>query len=195
VNNGLKQRLVGALVLLGVAVIFLPGFFKQHTQYQVDTRSQIPPRPETVPVVIDTPQASITTEPAPAPETMFLPEQASSNPLSASSVRASSSSSVAASSSRVGGITRAASHSSAPLMADAWVVQVASYTDPADAQQLRKRLQARGYKAYVRLAQLAQGQVSRVFIGPKLDKALALEVKNEVDPLFKVDSMVLLFKP
>lgn len=193
-NSGLKQRLVGALVLLGVAVIFLPGFFQQHTQYQVNTSSQIPPRPEVVPVVMDRPQASTATEPAPAPETMFLPERGSSSLASASSVRASSSS-VAASSSNTSSSASAVSRSSAPLMADAWVVQVASYTDPAKAQQLRTRLQARGYKAYVRLARVAQGQVSRVFIGPKFDKALALEVKNEVDPLFKVDSMVLLFKP
>ena len=62
-------------------------------------------------------------------------------------------------------------------------------------QKLRKQLQDKGYKAYVRQAQTGQGEVSRVFIGPKLDKALALAVKEEVDPAFKVNSLVLRFKP
>jgi DedD protein len=213
VNSGLKQRLIGALVLAGIAVIFLPGFFKQHAPYQVNTRSQIPPRPNITPVVIDKPQARVTTPAAPAPETMFVPDN--EQPVGDSEVATSGSSSSARSAaSELASVSSAASKPTpsvasesgvaepeAPvagddhLLVDAWVVQVASLRSSESAQQLRKRLQDRGYKAYVRSAQTSQGEVSRVFIGPKLDKALALEVKQEVDPVFKVNSMVLPFKP
>ena len=212
-NSGLKQRLIGALVLAGIAVIFLPGFFKQHVPYQVNTRSQIPPRPNITPVVIDKPRASVTTASAPAPETMFLPDNeqpitnldtgaadSSASPVaatpearSASSVAAQQAASVAASVATAKPEQTTASDNA--LMADAWVVQVASLRSSESARQLRKRLQERGYKAYVRSAKTSQGEVSRVFIGPKLDKALAQEVKQEVDPVFKVNSMVLPFKP
>ncbi|WP_339898631.1 SPOR domain-containing protein [uncultured Gilvimarinus sp.] len=202
-NNGLKQRLIGALVLAGIAVIFLPGFFKQHAPYQVDTRSQIPPRPNITPVVIDKPQSASAMTAAPEPSTMFLPEN--EQPLLDSDVEiASSSSSAGEAAQAVSSATDTQTPEVIPapepeadtsLLADAWMVQVASLRSSESAQALRKRLQERGYKAYVRSAQTSQGEVSRVFIGPKLDKALALEVKQEVDPVFKVNSMVLPFKP
>ena len=201
-NNGLKQRLIGALVLAGIAVIFLPGFFKQHAPYQVDTRSQIPPRPNITPVVIDKPQPASAMTAAPEPSTMFLPEN--EQPLLDSGVEVASLSSSAGVAPQAETQTPEVAPAPAPipepeadtsLLADAWVVQVASLRSSESAQTLRKRLQERGYKAYVRSAQTSQGEVSRVFIGPKLDKALALEVKQEVDPVFKVNSMVLPFKP
>ncbi|WP_049721978.1 SPOR domain-containing protein [Gilvimarinus polysaccharolyticus] len=209
-NGGLKQRLIGALVLAGIAVIFLPSFFKQHAQYQVDTNSQIPQRPNITPVVIDKPRATTITPAAPAPETMFLPSN--EQPLSESGSAASTSSAepVAVSpevqepepevvtSTPVAAPAPAEKPQQATeeaLTAGAWVVQVASLRSSESAQTLRKKLQARGYKAYVRSAKTSQGEVSRVFIGPKLDKALALEVKQEVDPVLKVNSMVLPFKP
>lgn len=200
-TNGLKQRLIGALVLAGIAVIFLPGFFKQHAPYQVDTRSQIPPRPNITPVIIDKPRATINTPPAPAPETMFVPDN--EQPIADLELSSSSSSSSAVSdeqpalpktASSVAAQTAAAAAEDVKIT-DAWVVQVASLRSSEAAQKLRTRLQDRGYKAYVRAATTAQGEVSRVFIGPKLDKALAQEVKQEVDPVFKVNSMVLPFKP
>ena len=201
-NNGLKQRLIGALVLAGIAVIFLPGFFKQHALYQVDTRSQIPPRPNITPVVIDKPQPASAMTAAPEPSTMFLPEN--EQPLLDSDVEVASLSSSAGVAPQAETQTPEVAPAPEPipepeadtsLLADAWVVQVASLRSSESAQTLRKRLQERGYKAYVRSAQTSQGEVSRVFIGPKLDKALALEVKQEVDPVFKVNSMVLPFKP
>lgn len=201
-NNGLKQRLIGALVLAGIAVIFLPGFFKQHAPYQVDTRSQIPPRPNITPVVIDKPQPASAMTAAPEPSTMFLPEN--EQPLLDSGVEVASLSSSAGVAPQAETQTPEVAPAPEPipepeadtsLLADAWVVQVASLRSSESAQTLRKRLQERGYKAYVRSAQTSQGEVSRVFIGPKLDKALALEVKQEVDPVFKVNSMVLPFKP
>ncbi len=200
-------------MLSGIAVIFLPGFFKQHAPYQVDTRSQIPPRPNITPVVIDKPQPSTVTAPAPEPSTMFLPDneqpvlEPESEEMSASSATSTAAvtTSLAADVETEGAAVEPESEAeveaapeddaSASLLADAWMVQVASLRSSESAQSLRKRLQERGYKAYVRSAKTSQGEVSRVFIGPKLDKALALEVKQEVDPVFKVNSMVLPFKP
>lgn len=217
-NDGLKQRLIGALVLTGIAVIFLPGFFKEQQLHQVDTRTQIPPKPSIATVVIDAPQP-VLDQPLPDPDRMYLPDsdqpvmedlqqvQAANTreppqPASSSDVGGSGSgqavSSVSSSSpeARVGESSSQESSSSVAADAlDAWVVQVASLRSSKSAQSLRKQLQERGYKAYVRVAQTSQGEVSRVFIGPKVDKALAEAIKEEVDPAFKVNSLVLKFKP
>ncbi|MBU2885089.1 SPOR domain-containing protein [Gilvimarinus agarilyticus] len=215
-NDGLKQRLIGALVLVGIAVIFLPGFFKEQQLHQVDTRTQIPARPDTVEVVIEAPKP-ILDESLPDPDRLYLPrsnqpvaeqwiDPESEGKASASSlgIASAASSSVQASTPQVASTSQPQrdrppkrkdqSASSTPKL-DAWVVQVASLRSSESAQALRKRLQEKGYKAYVRLAQTGQGEVSRVFIGPKLDRALAEAVKQEVDPVFKVNSMVLRFKP
>ncbi|WP_020210432.1 SPOR domain-containing protein [Gilvimarinus chinensis] len=216
-NDGLKQRLIGALVLTGLAVIFLPGFFKEQQMHQVDTRSQIPPRPAVDPVVIKAPQPIVSSDTLPDPDTLFIPqneqpiaddpkahEQSLAEAQSSSSAQSSSiesaSDSVATeqpvkSESLESTSSSAGKSPEALPELNAWVVQVASLRSADSAQALRKKLQNKGYKAYVRVAKTSQGEVSRVFIGPKVDKALAEAVKAEIDPAFKVNSLVLKFKP
>lgn len=187
-KDALKQRLVGAVVLAAIGVIFLPGFFKEQQGYQVDTESQIPLTPLVPDVSFETPEQNPEIQPAPAPDTMFLPPEP--EPV----VAQSSSSSPPAANTRDVDVVPAL-----PLGADgipeAWVVQVASLGNTAAANKLRDELQAEGHKAYVRSVNTANGSVTRVFIGPKLDKAEALAVKVEVDKRLKVNSLVLRFQP
>ena len=199
-NDGLKQRLIGALLLAGVAVIFVPGFFKEKNPYQVDTATRIPAQPVITPVVMDPPRQVANTDPAPEPETMFLPpsDQPLSDPAELDAAEASASSSVASGTAASNSSPEAAAIPEASvtdLVPGAWVVQVASLGKEESARALRDKLQARGYKAYVRRAETASGQVSRVFIGPKLDKNAAQAIKDEIDPVFKVNALVLQFKP
>jgi len=44
-NDGLKQRIIGALVLLALGIIFLPVIFDRERIVPVDRNSQIPPEP------------------------------------------------------------------------------------------------------------------------------------------------------
>lgn len=215
-NDGLKQRLIGALVLAGLAVIFLPGFFKEQQMHQVDTRSQIPPRPEINPVVISAPQPITDPESIPDPDTLFIPEneqpitddaelegqtlvdEQSQPPVVASSAAEAEQGLAVTDEPNSGEPSTPSSTENSPEALpdlNAWVVQVASLRSADSAQALRKKLQDKGYKAYVRVAKTSQGEVSRVFIGPKVDKALAEAVKAEIDPAFKVNSLVLKFKP
>ena len=54
-DEKLKQRLVGAMVLMALAVIFLPSLFQQDERQKIDTTSQIPPAPVFEPVIIPKP--------------------------------------------------------------------------------------------------------------------------------------------
>lgn len=193
----LKHRLVGAAVLAAVAVLLLPSFFKEKKEYQVNTKSQIPAHPNVVAEEFKPPQPVPNIEPAPAPETMFVPaETASEQPVvvAPSSVSASS---VASSHKAV-----SAQMSSVPAMPlnqqglpDAWVVQVGSFTTKEAANKLRDDLQADGQKAYVRTTTTNGNSISRVYIGPKLDRNQALAVKEQMDKRLKVKSMVVRFQP
>lgn len=193
-KDALKQRLVGAVVLAAIGVIFLPGFFKEQQGHQVETRTQIPTEPSSPHVTFETPQQQTEISPAPEPETMFLPPEPEPEPKTdvdgTSPSTASAESKPADTTDEVPEL---------PLGADgipeAWVVQVASLSSKEAASKLRDELQAEGHKAYVRTVTTANGSVTRVFIGPKLDKEEALKVKAEVDKRLKVNAMVLRFKP
>lgn len=72
-DENIKQRLVGAAVLVALAVIFLPALFDKDERVAIDTTSQIPPAPtiETVEIPRPTKPEGIRVPPA---GTLFQPE-------------------------------------------------------------------------------------------------------------------------
>lgn len=201
-RESVKHRLIGAAVLAAIAVLFLPSFFKDRQQYQVDTSSHIPSRPSITAVDFNEPTRPEGIEPAPAPETMFVPDEAESIPVAQvppaeQPVIAAAVSSRLSSSSKAG--SAGASVPVIPLNAqglpDTWVIQVASLSAQVAANKLRDQLQAEGHKAYVRAVPSANTTIYRVFIGPKQDKSEALAIKLQLDKRLKVNSLVLPFKP
>ena len=57
--------------------------------------------------------------------------------------------------------------------AGGWTVQLGSFLKSENALALRKRLQAKGYTAFIKSGSSAQGDVSRVFVGPMPDRKQA----------------------
>lgn len=201
-NDGLKQRLIGALVLAGVGVIFLPGLFRESSTYPVDTRSQIPLSPEVESVVIEPPKRLAEVLPSPEPDTMFLPEseqpvhEAPEELIAAAEATPDKAPPVSPEPSADEDVLAAAPPEPAEedaLIPGAWVVQVASLSSEESARRLRDKLQERGYKAYIR--RVNNGELNRVFIGPKFERETALSIKREIDPVYKVNALVLQFKP
>lgn len=171
-DDGLKQRLVGAIALLALAVIFLPVLFDREPIVPVDRDSQIPPPPEIVTVEVAEPVQPETIDLAPEPQEMFEPDEedlALPEPeppgLQASGVPRS------------------------------WVLQVASFRDQAHAERLRKKLLDADYSAYTRSASYKNGSIYRVYVGPKLDKSALTAEKARIDQQFELESMILEFKP
>ncbi len=208
----LKHRLIGAAVLAAVAVLLLPSFFKEKKEYQVNTKSQIPARPNVVAEDFKPPQPVPNIEPAPAPETMFVPKETESEqiaPDTSALINSTATSSTAISSTATKNSsnpvksaatgTQLSSVAAMPLnhqgLPDAWVVQVGSFTTKEAANKLRDDLQSDGQKAYVRTTTTNGNMISRVYIGPKLDRNQALAVKEEMDKRLKIKSMVMRFQP
>lgn len=54
-DDGLKQRIIGALVLLAIAIIFVPVFFDQERIVPLDRTTQVPLAPEIEPIEIEKP--------------------------------------------------------------------------------------------------------------------------------------------
>lgn len=208
-RESVKHRLIGAAVLAAIAVLFLPSFFKDRQQYQVDTNTHIPSRPSITAVDFNEPTQPDGIEPAPSPENMFVPDEieealtGQASPVTQATSSGQSVASVATVSSVPSTVSSVAtvepSVPAMPLSAqglpDAWVVQVASLSAQVAANKLRDQLQAEGHKAYVRSVPGANATIYRVFIGPKQDKAQALAIKSQLDKQLKVNSLVLPFKP
>lgn len=186
----LKHRLVGAAVLAAIAVLFLPSFFKEKQVAEVSAKTLIPQRPGTVPVEFNAPQPVPDIEPAPAPEAMFAPDGvAPSEPAVAQSASST------AATAKVPASPVNAMPLNAQGLPDAWVVQVGSFATKEAANKIRDELQADGLKAYVRTVPGGSGTISRVYIGPKLDKAQAQQIKIQIDKRFKVSSIITHFQP
>jgi DedD protein len=177
VNERLKHRLLGAAILIALGVLLLPGFFRDKENYQIDTQSQIPEKPSITTLDFDGPTAVDTVEPAPSPDTMFVPAETPLEEVGFSSSSVSSS---------VASVDSAAD----PVLPQAWVIQVASLGNKEAAEKLMKTLQTEGHKAYLRTVMTDKGSMHRVFIGPKLDRKDADVVKQAVDKQFNLTSKI-----
>lgn len=191
-NSALKQRLVGAIVLVAVGILVVPSFLRDRQVEPVSTQTLIPDRPVQETLTFEAPSAPEDIEPAPEPDTMFMPEE-TSQPVVDSLAQAQTEPEPDEPE------RDASTDQEAPEPAaddrTAWVVQVASFRAPDTARELRDRLQADGYRAYVRSATTNGGEVSRVYIGPKVSRSEAEATKTAVDQALKVDALILRFEP
>lgn len=192
----LKQRLVGAIVLVSLAVVFVPILFDAPRELDegisATTIVDIPERPPDrfgSPDAVEAPetprldaevererdrQASNTgaddrRDSSGALAPVSTPTPGASEP--AGSARRSDPPSGHTEPAPAAGASDGASGkkqaTGAPAAASGgWTVQLGSFRESENALALRKRLQAGGYPAFVETGPSAQGEVSRVFVGP-----------------------------
>ena len=197
-----KQRMVGALVLVALAVIFLPMLFSredEQRQIQVDAPAapQMPVMPEVKvePVPVPEPLV-IAQEPAP-PEQEPVVQQPSA-PVVPPVVKPV----VAAP--KPPAVTPAQAVAQAPAKLDttqkrldpnglpiSWSVQLVSLSNRASADSLQKTLRNQGYNAYVR----SSGGMNRVFVGPLLERAEADRLRDLLGKQQNLKGFVVRFQP
>ncbi|WP_461481087.1 SPOR domain-containing protein [Porticoccus sp.] len=171
-----KQRIVGGFVLLAlVLVLFAVLFDFSETAPRVDTSSRIPPKPDIVPVEVAEPARPDNISPAPPPEEGFQlgveePQQAVAP-------------------------TPEPPQLSEQGLPESWVLQVGSFRDAERAQALVKKLLDDGYRAFVQQQKDSQGQLSRVFVGPKVLKEKLLQEKAAIDKKYGLNALVVRFEP
>lgn len=195
-NDILKQRLVGALILLALGVVFWPIIFVQPQDASMPAQQQIPPRPEVSTAPIDAPDASGYRS-SPAPSLTGEEEYAEVEVVAEDAAAEVEPAQVAAPAEDSG----ARSASPEPLVVDsdgvpvAWILQVASVSSKDKAEQLRQRLVAMNIKAYVQTLQSAGKKLYRVYVGPKVERAKLEQLQPEIDAEFGVSSIVARYTP
>lgn len=218
-DNVFKQRMVGALVLIALAVVFLPMLFSRPDELR-DVRVNAPSAPA-APVVPDVSvqPAAVPDAPAPtvvedaAPATAPSPAPAQAPAITAKapaqahppSMPIASAPTVTAPAAGTSAVAqpKVAAQPAAPVATApankldgsgvpvSWSVQLASLSSRAGADTLQKTLRTQGYNAYVRSA---DGK-NRVFVGPLIDRAEAERLRDVINRQQNLKGFVVRFEP
>ena len=218
-DKAYKQRMVGALVLVALAVIFLPMLFsRQDEQRQVTVEAPAAPQAPSVPqvqiepVVVPEPQV-LPQEPVPSDEEI-AEQQAPSTPIApvvpVAPAPAPAAKPVAPAPAPVPALAAKPSTPPAqPITATpgkpdtsqsrvdanglsvSWSVQLASLSNRASAESLQKSLRSQGYNAYIRTA---DGK-NRVFVGPLIERAEADRLRDLLSRQQNLKGFVVRFQP
>lgn len=178
----MRQRIVGVVVLVVLAAVLTPLLLNLDGDYAVDQRSQIPPRPNIVPVEIPQPEAVAGLERTSDPEQLFdlheSRQEATSQPGEDETIAVET----------PPGLT-------AEGIPESWVLQVASFSDQGKARTLTESLLADKYHAYSRHF-AADGKTNyRVFVGPKILKQDLLDEQVIIEKKYRVKTLVMRFEP
>ena len=209
-DKAYKQRMVGALVLVALAVIFLPMLFsRQDEQRQVTVEAPAAPQPSAMPqvqmdpVAVPEPQA-LPQEPVPtdedvAEETAPAAPAAPAPTIPAQIARPATPPPVAkpipAPAQPITSATSKPDTTQSRVDANglsvSWSVQLASLSSRASAESLQKNLRSQGYNAYIRSA---DGK-NRVFVGPLIERAEADRLRDLLSRQQNLKGFVVRFQP
>ena len=214
-DKAYKQRMVGALVLVALAVIFLPMLFsRQDEQRQVTVEApaapQAPalPQVQVEPVVVPEPQAlpqepvpsddeiaqqesvvpAVPVAPAPAAKPVTPPPAPAPVPALAAKPATAPAQPITAA---PGKPDTTQSRVDANGLSVSWSVQLASLANRESAEKLQKTLRSQGYNAYIRTA---DGK-NRVFVGPLIERAEADRLRDLLNRQQNLKGFVVRFQP
>lgn len=219
-DKAYKQRMVGALVLVALAVIFLPMLFsRQDEQRQVTVeapaapQTPVMPQVQVEPVAVPEPQA-LPQEPVPSDDEIAQQEAPAvpSAPVAPAPATAAAAKPVAPPPAPAPVPALAAKPATAPAqpiaaapgkpdttqsrvdangLSVSWSVQLASLSNRESAEKLQKTLRSQGYNAYIRTA---DGK-NRVFVGPLIERAEADRLRDLLNRQQNLKGFVVRFQP
>ena len=187
----LKQRLVGATVLVALGVIFVPLILEGPSQTLVPEMEALPepedqvisaplesfPAPDAIPAEPDTAIILADPQPAAVSEAPAEPAQPVAEPEPEPEPAAAAPEPE----------TKPAK--SAPL--GSWVVQMGSFSSEQNARRLRDKLRKNGFVTQVEKARIDGKQRFRVRVGPFLERAEAEQSRKQIQDKLTLKGRVL----
>jgi DedD protein len=202
----LKQRLIGAIVIISLAVIFIPMILEGPDD-ELSPRTQDMPPPPTIDyqAEVELPVPAESSEPSESPAAVVaeqevsaipestLPQEPVTSPAALPAKQAEPAESKQAPRTVVTRQSPVKTPPSAPSagIQGGWVVQVGSFSQQANALSLRDRLKKSGYQVTVQDAKGADGSVHRVLVGPVSDRPAAEKLRDKLAREQKLTAMVL----
>ncbi|MEG3766851.1 SPOR domain-containing protein [Alteromonas sp. 14N.309.X.WAT.G.H12] len=172
-TSALQNRVVGTVILVALAVIFLPDFLDRKKESNKDTFVSVPATPAKKPIVDP--------EPFPSERATNLsqrPLDVIEEPIVDDSVAMAPKPMVPKPMVKEVTITQEDDLASQTVVSkpatesdDAgWVVQLGSFRHEKNVKQLLDKLEKAGYRAFSRPIETRSGPLTKVFVGPDMDK-------------------------
>ena len=213
-----KQRIVGAIVLVALGVIFIPIILNQEGEDSPISGSNIPEKPDVLkelatqqpPVPpagpdVDTSKPRLVDEHTPPVEQTdtAATDKKSETPKKTESAKKPSeikSEQTTPTTTDKAQTPAAQTKPTKPTSTTAgktraWVVQVASFSERNKALKLRDRLRKAKYSAFVESASSAKGTRYRVRVGPVVQRSKADALKTKISKEFKIKDTLVMSHP
>lgn len=193
-DKGLKQRIVGALVLVALAVIFLPMLFSREDELRqvVVDAPAMPEKPQVPEVELDpvqVPEPVADDEVPPVEPVPQVPAEPAVTPPAAPAEEVQPKPEAVATPARP--VEQPASGLDANNLPVSWSVQLASLSSRAGAEKLQQTLRSGGYNAYIRTFD----GMNRVFVGPVIERAEADRLRDLLNRQQNLKGFVVRFQP
>lgn len=171
--SALQNRLVGTVILVAVAVIFLPDMLDGKKTSNQDVFVNVPPAPNQKPIVNPEPfpaerVASATQRPIeivnePALDDEPEPQVVAPDETVTAEVSSAGNDDLARQT-----VVEAPDEAST---GNSWVIQLGSFRHQKNVKQLLDKLEDAGYRAFSKPIVTSSGPLTKVFVGPNLDKS------------------------
>jgi len=170
VTSALKNRLVGTIIIVALAVIFLPDFLDREKQTNNTPFVSVPVSPQQKPIVDPEPfpvdrVSNSAQRPIEVVEDLPLDDMPEETVVEASVevVEESNVNDLAAQTV----VEQPAERSNEGA---GWVIQLGSFRHERNVMSLLDKLENAGYRAFSRKIQTQSGLLTKVFVGPDLDR-------------------------
>lgn len=191
-DDRLKQRLVGAIVLVALAVIFIPIILDGGRQQSLPPFGEaIPEKPAELAELHNKQADTVNIPPRPQVQERRLvdaesPPLKSTTPSKSDKTTPKVENTVAAADKRAAGETNVSDKGN-----KAWVVQVGSFKYRKNALKLRDRLRKHQYRAFVEAVQSNGNWTYRVRVGPEVRRSSAEQVQKQLLAKLKIKGVVM----
>jgi DedD protein len=190
-NEHIKQRLVGAVVLVSLAVIFIPMLLDSGEEGGMPLfGSNIPEKPDYQFEPLDIPLEPVKPIEADKPLLVEKPEPAP--PKAKPAPKKAKQPAPAKEEKQPLVVKSAPAPEEKPAKdSNAWVVQVGSFSNSANALKLRDKLRTRGFSAFVEKLESDGNIVFRVRVGPELKREIAESLRDKLQNRMKLKGIVM----
>lgn len=206
-STPIQNRLVGTIIVAAAAIIFLPDIFDGEKKAYQALFEPIPSAPQTdkVDVKIDFPEEKFIdlTTSKPLSEENAVDEQLTTNvqPVAKTPEQIPDTKTVNVATAKpkvkLAPITPK-KIVPVPKTVDksvAYVIQLGSFKHKKNVEQLKTKLKARGYTVFTKPIKTAAGNLTKVFVGPQVNKKSLQKMLPELKKITGVQGRVAIYQP
>lgn len=190
-----KQRIVGAIVLVALAVIFIPMLLPGHRDIGfTNGGSAIPPKP----AELENLKVLELEKPQPVPltrEIVRTPIDEPSPATPAADIESTSEEEAPLQEETKPALSTTQPEQPAASTPKAWAVQVGSFTQRDNAIRLRDKLRNKEYMAFVEQISSADKTFYRVRVGPEVSRDKAVALQKELQTKMKLQDSAVVSHP